>query len=398
MDIAKKQKISKLVIFLFLVIFPLGQLIRIPVLLLGNNVVIQPLDAVAAICFLFFLFDGFEIPEGLKKPFGGFLLAIVTSLLYGLTLFGFADILPGLLYFLRLFFYFGFFVVVYNFVKNSSAIARRLYLALIGLSLTIAIIGWVQYFVFPDLTALKYLGWDDHLYRLVGSFLDPGITSIFLVFGAILTIADFDKKKKWPSAALILFFLVSLAFSYSRAGYLAILASGLYIFWKFANLKNFIFLTAGFLLLLYFLPRPAGVGVKLERVFSISTRLQNYQQTTLIWSKSPLFGIGYNNLCLARQKYFASEPASHACSGSDNSILMLLATTGIVGLMIFVNLLVAFWRVVGKSRFSLAFRTSALAILVHSQFTNSLFYPWVLGFLAILLAISIKSSSSKTEM
>jgi O-antigen ligase len=394
MDTAKKQKVSRLIIYLFIIIFPLGQLIRIPLVLSGKSIVIEPLDAAAAICFFYYLYDRFEIPQKLKKRFAGFLFAAAASLVYSFTIFRFNDILPGLLYFLRLIFYFSFFAVVYDFCKKGKKLRVNLYAALIGLSLIIAIIGWIQYFLFPDLTSLKYLGWDDHLYRLVGSFLDPGFTSIFLNFGAILTLVGFDKKPKWRGAVLTLFFLISLAFTYSRAGYLAMLVGALYIFYRLGKLKRYFFLAIGFLALLYLLPRPAGMGVKLERFFSIESRLENYRQTAIIWSKSPVFGVGYNNLCQAKQRYFESDSASHACSGSDNSALLILATTGLVGFLIFASLLVGFWKVVGKNKRSLAFRASFLSLLVHSQFTNSIFYPWVMVFLAVLLVISMTETSA----
>ncbi len=136
------------------------------------------------------------------------------------------------------------------------------------------------------------------------------------------------------------------------------------------------------------LPRPSSEGVKLERLYSIEARLINFKETMFIWSKSPVFGVGYNNTCLGRNIFVKQELLlSHSCSGSDSSILLVLATTGIVGLIVFGYMGIKVVRSLPKNSYSVLFLSCLSALLIHSVFVNSLFYPWVMGWMGILLGI-----------
>ncbi|MCX6704116.1 MAG: hypothetical protein NTZ07_01595, partial [Candidatus Woesebacteria bacterium] len=114
--------------------------------------------------------------------------------------------------------------------------------------------------------------------------------------------------------------------------------------------------------------------------------------TTLrIFSKSPVFGVGYNNMCVAYQKYIGVQPfSSHHCSGSDSSLLLVLATTGITGFMILAFSVQRIAASLKRSTYHILLTASFMALLVHSLFSNSLFYPWIMGYLIILLAVTIK--------
>ena len=79
-----------------------------------------------------------------------------------------------------------------------------------------------------------------------------------------------------------------------------------------------------------------------------------------------------------------------SCSGSDSSLLFVFATTGIVGLMIFLYAGRVMFSSTGRAVYGIAFVSSLVAVLIHSLFLNSLFYPWVMGWMGILLAISLK--------
>ena len=141
------------------------------------------------------------------------------------------------------------------------------------------------------------------------------------------------------------------------------------------------------------LPRPGGEGVKLERTASIVLRFEDYRDTLVIFEKAPLLGVGYNNLCIARAKYLRQTNLnSHACSGSASSLLLLLATTGILGFIAFLKLLKEIVVNLTKNTYGVTFLSCLVALLVHSAFVNSLFYPWVLGWMALLLSISLKAS------
>jgi O-antigen ligase len=201
------------------------------------------------------------------------------------------------------------------------------------------------------------------------------------------------EKKDKKLLLVLTTIIISIAFTYSRAGYLA-LASGLFtIFLLKKNLRLFFILIMTFALLVIFLPRPGGEGVKLERTASIVLRMEDYRDTLTIFDKAPLFGVGYNNMCIARAKYLDQVNLnSHACSGSASSLLLVLATTGILGFLIFANLVRKLVADLTKNTYGLTFLSCLVALLVHSLFINSLFYPWVLGWMGILLSISLRPS------
>jgi O-antigen ligase len=144
------------------------------------------------------------------------------------------------------------------------------------------------------------------------------------------------------------------------------------------------------------LPRPQSSGVELERIYSISSRFVDYSKTIKIWKTSPLLGVGYNNLCLLKQLHFGETSfKSHSCSGSDSSILLILATTGFVGFFLFIDLIGRMYKYRARGVYGDIFYISIVAVLVHSMFVNSLFYPWVMGWLALLGGMSVKQKLSK---
>jgi hypothetical protein len=233
---------------------------------------------------------------------------------------------------------------------------------LLWLSSGIATLGLLQYIFLPDTRFLASLNWDDHYYRLISTLFDPNFTGIILVLGLILTLFKFPRV--WW---LYLIQVPALLLTYSRSSYLALFAAGFYLAVVKKKMKFFLLGFGILCLMLLALPRPGGEGVKLERLFSVTSRLDNYQEGIKLWLKHPVFGLGFNNLRAVR-----ADLISHAAGGLDSSLLFVLATTGIIGLAAYFNLLKCLWEK------NLLLRVSLVALLVHSLFVNSLFYPWVM--------------------
>jgi O-antigen ligase len=161
-----------------------------------------------------------------------------------------------------------------------------------------------------------------------------------------------------------------MVLTYSRSTYLCFLLAFTFIAINLKKWKIFLF---SFLLItttLFILPREPGEGTKLERTSSITAKIENYKEGLQTFIKSPLIGFGYNNLPFIRN---IQNPDSHANSGFDGSIMTLLATTGIIGTVIFLLGLKQFYI---KSDFFK--KTFLVIILFHSFFANSLLYPWIL--------------------
>lgn len=227
------------------------------------------------------------------------------------------------------------------------------------------LLNLLQYAFFPDMRYLKNLGFDDHYFRLIGSFYDPNFTGAVLAGIALLLIG---KRRLLLSLPLI----GLLALSFSRASYLAFFLGLIYLFFTRKKIKLLLLLV---LLgaLIYLIPKPSGEGVNLLRTFSIYSRLGSWQQGLDMFLAKPIIGWGYNTLRVEGGSRFQI----------DNSFIYLLATTGIVGLLSFLHLLQKLF----KSTKDEGIKILIFSLFIHSLFNNSLFYIWILALFWIALGI-----------
>lgn len=289
---------------------------------------------------------------------------------------------------------FAFYSCLYFILVESAVTPAFLLWGLYGFGSAFSVLGLVQYFLYPDLRNLTYLGWDPHYYRLFSTFLDPNFAGIVIVLTLFLGFYLMVKEKRMWLTLLQIVSGVALFLTYSRSSYLAF-AMGviLWIIWKKKWLAGFIIaLVIGFLISL---PTPGGKTLRLTRTDSTVARLGNWQEAFGLISKSPLIGYGFNTLPRVQnaKPTLTSQP-SHAASGIDSSILFLLATTGLIGFISFGWIV---WRVsafflrnFGQSDMSLLYWCIVLAVGIHSLFNNSLFYAWVMIWLWIFIASSEK--------
>lgn len=389
------MKVSNVLIFSCVVLaFFIGNLWSINI---TQSVKISVLDIVVAIGLVGQIRQIGQIGRmrQIIKPATLFVLAACVSLLFSLRLFPAWQVGIGSLYLLRWVAYMLFFASNVYLLKldQISSIIH-------GLGISLLVTGLTQYVFFPDIRPLAYLQWDMHFYRLVGTFLDPGFTSLLLVlyFLFVLTNPVKNKGLQW---ILIVTSYVCIALTYSRSGYLALLAGSAYLAWKIRGWKFF----AGILLLLTItvaiLPRASdGEGVKLERANSIWSRLDSWKTAVTIFARSPELGVGFNNYRYAQNKYgFLTDPkwqVSHAGAGADSSLLFVAATTGIIGLTIYL------WYLKTLYDFqSLNLTVALAAIVAHSFFLNSLFYPAVLAWLGLLTAqavMAVNAASTRSVL
>ena len=240
------------------------------------------------------------------------------------------------------------------------------------------IFGFIQYFVWPDLTIMKIQNWDPHLYRLVGTYLDPTFTGLIFLF---IVLYIYFSNFKYKSLFLFLTYIATVL-TYSRSTLLSFLFVFTYISIIKKDLKIFLVTLLVFILTIFALPRMPGEGTKLERDSSIYAKIENYKQGINIFIKNPIIGIGYNNIPLLNYK---NNLSSHSNSGFDSSLLTIGITTGICG-FIFLLLGLRYEFINGN----LFYKSLLIAILVHSLFANSLFYPYT-----FLLLATLKSKTQK---
>ena len=365
----KKEIILDRLLFLYLILFPLGQVFHDFYLA----------DIVVAVIGAYTLITQKEVFE----PKGKFLTLLMIgffSLLFSLSFFSLPEIFLGAAYFTRLVAY----VLLFFFVKaryKSEKDKDILVKSIIAVTFTVTIFGFIQYFFIPDLRALKVLGWDDHYFRLVSTFFDPTFTGIVILIGLIISTHKYIQEKKMSYFLIGLLDLIAILLTYSRSTYVALIAAFIYLL-ILTGKKVVLVFPILLIAAIPLLPRPSSEGVKLERTFSIFQKFENYGKGIEISKKSPVFGIGFNNICREKEVSFnESSYLSHSCSGLDSSVLLILSTTGVVGLIFFLHVLSQVKR---KSLFAVCL----VAVLVHSMFTNTLFYPFVMGLMAIVLAIS----------
>lgn len=383
-------------VFVYLVIFPFGQLGRIEI---APQITLHLVDLIAcAIGFLWLigkLIDGNVKLPILVRPNLSFLAIAAFSLVLGATKATEGQVLTGVLYLLRFLSYVLLYFAVWELIRRHREFKTKIVNSLLVVGSAIAIFGWIQYLLFPDIRPLFEYGWDDHYFRLVGTFLDPGFTGILLVFFTLFVFTKiWGRRGEWGNWLLILLGVGSLALTFSRASYLAFMAGLTCLYIVRRNEKLFIGGVVLLVLTVFLLPRPGGEGVNLSRTSTIQARLENYKQTFEVGIKNPLFGTGFNLYRYANIGSVEDLPAgrqvSHAGAGADSSLLFVFATTGVAGLSIYLWL---WWKILKlgwqrrHTQVGLVLFASSISLLIHSLSSNSLFYPWVLGWMAMLLAL-----------
>jgi len=387
------EKIIISLFFIFLVLFPFGQLTKIPLAFLNSPEIHLYLTDI--ILFLLVLGWGiwrffinkrkYQLPP-LTKPIFIFILIGGLSLAFNSPLFTGREVGVGFLYLLRWIFYAGLYFFLFDFKKKLSWLRKDWSCFLIIIGSMVGILALVQHFLWPNLKALEVLQYDPHFYRAVGTFLDPGFTGIILVLTLILMSVK-NLGKNWWLWGVWGIVYIALTLTYSRASWLAFFVGMSVLSFYKKSWKLFLFI-AGLLVLTWFLiPQPVGEGGKLTRTYTIQSRFENYQQAVKIIKERPILGVGFNNLRYYQKKQgFLTEEnwqTNQAGAGLDNSWLFVLATTGILG---FVSYLWLDWKALGRFK-NILVVSSLIAVFIHSFFLNSLFYPWVMAWLWLLLAM-----------
>lgn len=363
------------------------------------------------IVFLIILLSLKDIIRFLKKRnifsvlFLAFSIISISSLIFSITnLFEFGS---SVLYLFRLGLYLSIIIPLLNFDKSSRIILRK---TMILSGFLFIFFGYIQYFLYPNLRNLYYLGWDDHLYRLFSTFLDPNFAGIFIVliilFYSVFFFERFQKSKLSSKTIFILgylFIIPSLFLTYSRSSLISGLISILLFMLLVGKKKIAAVSIIVFMVLLFIVPKNlGGEGVNLLRTYSTSARLAQYSNTVQIFVDNPIIGVGFNSLRFVSAKYgFVEESQiliSHSAAGVPNSFLVILATTGILGFSIFsifvLNLLKYARNI--KNNFYFNVLTAMLAaVLIDSIFENALFYAPIMLWLVLSFGVlSVEKTKS----
>lgn len=390
------MEILRFLIYALFLTLPLGTVVRLEIV---ENAFIYPYDIV--VFGIFLSFTGFcilqkknplQIP--LFKEFMVFVLAALFSLLINSFYLQTSEFLVAFLYLGR-FLVFGALLFIWQFLTKTLIVKSLLFFSISGFLTVIA--GIIQYFLYPDLRNLSYLGWDVHLYRLFGTFLDPNYTGIFFVLVLLMFIFLLisDRYKRYAVIGGVLSF-AGILLTYSRSSYVSLFISVIVFLlllrkWKFIVLFALV-LSIGIMVLPNDLK---SEGVKLMRTASVNARLTEYQRGLKVFTDSPLYGTGFNAYRYTQKRYGFTKNTdiqNNAASGIPNSYIFILATTGLLGFaavayfwISVISLIKKHWNI--HKNLSILLISSLTAIFVHALFENTLFYTPILIWIFSLIGI-----------
>jgi len=247
--------------------------------------------------------------------------------------YSFFENLVSFLYLLRLFFYFLFFTYLYFYYQKKEK--KDLVLGFLIFSFLTIIFSFVQFFLYPNLRNLAYLGWDVHQNRVFGVFFDTSVTASIYGLFFLFWLNYNNTRYFWLLPPLFLL----LYFTYSRFVIFSFFLTLFLFFLKKSSLRYF-FITLVFLIfLLIFFPQRSGLGVNLNRFFSIEARIKENILGIEMGLKNPLLGIGYNRIRFFRQKnnllWQSDFNIYHGASSFQSTYVTLFVATGVVGLLFF---------------------------------------------------------------
>lgn len=386
----------KLLIILTLVSLPFGEIARLEISKdLGVNLMelLIPITALYGSTYLL-IKNKFRIHYG-REAFL-FISFALLSLLINLSHYLPYQNLIAFLYLLRFFSLFMIFVLVSIQDKRFKKTVQTIMIA--GGAIIIAL-GLIQYFLYPSLRNMLYLGWDEHLYRLFSTFLDPNFTAIFIGLYMIFLIKKIKESSDIRIRNLLIILLIgssiSIILTFSRAAILAFLIVSFFSILRTSYKKYMpILIILSILIIGGMFVFRRSEGTNLLRVASTQARFGSALQAMTVFKDSPIIGIGFNAYRYALDKHnYPSDPRyqdfpHHGQSSTDNSFLFVLATTGILGFILYVNL----WTKIIKNNIKAGIENKIIIVsiafvFICSMFTNALFYTPILLWLFLLLGV-----------
>lgn len=336
---------------------------------------------------------------------GLFVLFAFVSLLLNIQHLNLNSFFVSLLYLLR-FIAYSSLLFAPSFLTREARDKIPVKLFISGIILTI--FGFLQFVLYRDLRNLYYAGWDEHLYRLFSTVLDPNFAGAILVLTGILGLSLWFSRGGLVNDFRIIIptilILPAILLTYSRSTFLMLSISVL-SFLVFIKQIKFVLL---FVVLgafgVYLLPKNlGGEGVNLFRSASIEARLESYSRALTVFSDSPIYGSGFNAYRYTQERYgfdVKDSAENHAGAGVSNSFLFVLATTGIVGLLVYLNI----WRVIVTDLFKqlkknktnyivIACLISIIGLFIHTLFENSLFYIFIMTWIFLLIGSNLNKEN-----
>lgn len=393
-------KLLKILLYISILAFPLGEIARLQF----GSVAVTLNDILIASTFLVWIGNNrkLELKGNLKKPLLVFISIAFLSLL--INLYWLKPIYFGisLLYLIRFIFYSSFYFILISQSKQNIQDLKKVFIVSISLLL---LSSFVQFLFYNSLRNLWYLGWDEHLYRLFAGFLDPNFAGTILVMTFMFLIYNAWQSYKKNNKTFIIFSVltalnfIAIYLTYSRSA-LIMLAVSTLTFLFFIGRKKFILVAVLiFVLAIIFAPKSFQTeGTNLFRIESSRQRIESAQVAINVINKNPVIGVGFNAYRYALNKYGVAVDdiwqTTHSGAGTDNSFLFVWATTGVIGLVAFMYLLIRIFNLGFKAKdkkFGFILVSVLVGLIGNTLFINSLFYPFVLELFWIYAAFTENS-------
>lgn len=311
------------------------------------------------------------------------LFLMVVLLSFALPLFDYspAQNAVAFLYLIRISLYLLLGVYLHTLYDRKKTVVKGVEKLLGFFSIGLLLFSVVQYSFFSDFWGLYAYGWDPHLYRMSATYIDVYVAAA--IYG-IFSLYWYRKQKM----VLSLLFMTCLVFTFSRSAYVSFILSALVFFLLQKKWKELVVVSFLFALFVVLVPKPFGEGVSLLRTASVNSRMRDYQMGITIAQKKPILGYGYNRIRYAKEKLDLAkiDDRSHAVSSFHSSFLIILVTTGIVGLALSLLLLFQY------GMHNRVFMPILLYICSMSLFDNVLLHAFVLLPIILIGALGHQSS------
>jgi O-antigen ligase len=337
----------------------------------------------------------------LRKPLLIFICIAFISLILNVSHLSIVNFFVSFLYLLRWVMYASLFFIVKGFDKKFK---NKIVYFLLFSGLIVTIAGYLQYFLYPSLKTLFYLGWDEHLYRMFSSFLDPNFAGCFFVlfFLFILGLIYNSFRSKLPIrstglSVLGFFVLIAVYLTYSRSAFIMLVLSTVTFLLLIGKKKMIIVSIIGLFLIILIIPKSFKTeGTNLFRVTSSKERIASFQIGLKIFQSSPILGVGFNAYRYVQNQKFGLNndiwQVTHSGAGTDNSFLFIMATTGIIGFGAYIFLLFKIIMLAKENLknnvFSIVLISSLVGLIFNSFFINSLFYVFILEWIWIIASLT----------
>lgn len=306
-------------------------------------------------------------------------------------------------YLVRFFSYILFVLVTWNLVNLKIFQVDKIQRVIVYTGFFLFIAGMFQLIFLPDLETLSpLLGWDPHKNRMASTFFDPNFLGMYFVICLAVSMSVIVKYKAvianevkqsifsrhlYPLSLII--FLTGIFLTFSRSAWLA---TSVLLFFTVLRKRALLLVSLAIVLLAIFaIPRvQTRISGVADPQDSASFRLISWQNTWEIARENWVFGVGYNSFRYAQKEHGFLDDTSLATrsgAGSDSSLLLVLATTGIFGLFFVVGFFVVVLMQAIKTR-DIVTVGLIVALLIDSLFINSLFYPQIVivGLLSVVAA------------